>query len=839
MRREEPLSLMISTALLLIFFTVIFEPAVGGDNVSRQVSYSFDRNGNRIDDCLEDVSEFPQWALVHSDTFEHAKALRPLLERAGCDIGSSLSSIPVIIVSIPDRTSLEDASKLPFLEVIERDSEVRFAINNSVKAMKVEQSSIYPGETARDLGYDGEGMTIAVLDLGIDNDHEVLQGSFVAGVDFTLPDTPVTPRDGSFDPDDKGGHGTGVACVLASRGDANGNFRGIAPAAGIIDLKMSDYNPAYVRAMAEAIDWCLQNKDTDWGNGHVGIDVISMSALTSVDPDGSIARLLQLIAENGIPFIQAAGNDGVQQGEDPATYFWSDYVITAGGLDDRRTIERSDDIYWSGATYGPRVTDGDEDPYDELRPDVVATAVNLTVAAHSTTTDPASGWRIVEGTSYATPHVSGVVALMLQANPRIAELGDLRVLESIRSILHESAEARGEPYDPALSEKYSVRYGFGILDGYEAVKTALDFNEWNRPPSIIEFTATPNTVAPEDTSTIRIDADDPDGDLLEFLIEASGGDITGNGPIWTWTAPEDEGEYLIEVTVLDPSGSSDSASITLTVRDAVISNSPPVIQSFTSSDGSVETGEIVYLYVEASDPDGDPLQYGYSASSGRVIGSGDEVQFRSPDSAADVSIIVTVSDGRGASDDAQLLIQVVSPPPPEPPIVASVLLTPSYIEEGDASSNVKISAFIRETTSDVDTVQADLAGIGQRTRKFLSYVGSVEIEGQVLLEYSLGLGGLGSLGPGNYSILVTAHDERNYVSEPFEVILSVTPSQNKGAEVPDTESSSVFPFWVLIPIVLIGAAILVGLFFVIRMAGTRKVRTTGSSSPVYVAIEAG
>jgi serine protease AprX len=529
------------------------------------LEYSFDKDRNKIDDEIQDPKDFPLWTFIHiADGFTPQQVLEELKGLNVSNVGI-YKFVPVISYQFVNMEELRSASRLSSIEIIEKDTEVWMAIDISARAMKVEASSEYSPETARDLGYYGEGMTVAVLDLGIDNDHPTLKGTFVAGADFSKPESPLYPRDGSFDPDDHNGHGTAVASVLAGRGQ-DGKHVGIAPKAGIIDLKMSDLNPAYQRNMAEAMEWCIAHRDTQWDDVHRGIDVISMSALTDTSPDSTLGQLQKRIAQEGIPFVQAAGNDGVKQGEGVASYWWSDDVIIVGGLDDKRTVSRSDDTYWDEATYGPRDSDGDDDPYDELKPDVVATATNLTLAGHSTSpAQKPSGWYVYEGTSYATPHISGIVALMIEANPDIAELEGRNVTETIRKILHRTAEARGEPYDPDLSEKYSPRYGFGIVDAYGAVMAALAFHIENQNPQIMSLDIRPSTATTGQVCEVKAMANDPDDDPIRYNLEIEEGDLSGEAPLWTWKAPDRPGTYSFVLEVTDDYGGSDMATTEVVV----------------------------------------------------------------------------------------------------------------------------------------------------------------------------------------------------------------------------------------------------------------------------------
>ena len=126
----------------------------------------------------------------------------------------------------------------------------------------------------------------------------------------------------------------------------------------------------------------INNKDTDWGNNQSsrGIDVASMSfgSLSSpLNPDdegdngsGAEARLVNDARDAGIVCIVAMGNDGTKRVPSPAS---ADGAISIGAVNDRNTVNRTDDVMASYSNWGPRLDDGDDDEWDELKPDPTRT----------------------------------------------------------------------------------------------------------------------------------------------------------------------------------------------------------------------------------------------------------------------------------------------------------------------------------------------------------------------------------------------------------------------------------------------------------------------------------
>ncbi|MEU8677892.1 S8 family peptidase [Streptomyces sp. NPDC048560] len=235
--------------------------------------------------------------------------------------------------------------------------------------------------------YDGAGVKIAVVDTGIDATHPDLTGRVVAERNFS----------GSPDARDRVGHGTHVASVAAGTGAEDARFKGVAPAAQLINAKvLDDRGVGEDSAVLAGVDWAVAQ----------GADVINMSLggpdTLGIDP--LEAQVNKLSTEKGVLFAIAAGNSGPGRGT-VASPGSADAALTVGAVDD-------DDRIADFSGVGPRTGDG------AVKPDVTAPGVAITAAAASGMPgqDP-PGYVSLDGTSMATPHVAGAAAILKQKNP--------------------------------------------------------------------------------------------------------------------------------------------------------------------------------------------------------------------------------------------------------------------------------------------------------------------------------------------------------------------------------------------------------------------------------------
>jgi subtilisin family serine protease len=236
-------------------------------------------------------------------------------------------------------------------------------------------------------GLTGAGVTVAVLDTGIDATQADLVGQVTAAQDFT----------GSGDTRDSVGHGTHVASTIAGTGAAPGGYRGVASGARLVAAKVcTEY--CFESAILDGIQWSVDQ----------GARIVNLSLGGGDSPEEDLveAAVNRLSAERDVLFVAAAGNDGVFGDHTVSSPASADAALAVGAVDKR-------DVLAASSARGPRV--GDE----ALKPDITAPGVSITAArsADSPLGAPGEPHATLSGTSMAAPHVAGAAALLAQRYP--------------------------------------------------------------------------------------------------------------------------------------------------------------------------------------------------------------------------------------------------------------------------------------------------------------------------------------------------------------------------------------------------------------------------------------
>jgi len=221
----------------------------------------------------------------------------------------------------------------------------------------------------------------------------------------------------------------------------------------------------------------------------------------------------------------------------------------------------------------------------------------------------------------------------------------------------ESGEAVGwtAPDEPG---NYTIMVNVTDEEGGEATDSVILTVRLNQLPVITGLVASEEKVLPSGSCQLECDAEDADGDPLTYKWETEGGNVTGEGYIVNWTAPEQPGSYSITVLVEDIMGGKSIASVTIDVGV----NHPPVIESLTAEKTCLGYSAFCTIKCIASDPDDDELSYAWSIDRGGISGNGANVTWTAPPGGGESQcpIVVTVSDGRGGVASEEVVIKVVS-----------------------------------------------------------------------------------------------------------------------------------------------------------------------------------
>jgi hypothetical protein len=186
----------------------------------------------------------------------------------------------------------------------------------------------------------------------------------------------------------------------------------------------------------------------------------------------------------------------------------------------------------------------------------------------------------------------------------------------------------------------------------------------NQPPVISGLTVNnEEEINPGGSCQIECTASDPDEDELSYIWSADGGNISGEGPVVTWTAPGEPGTYTITVQVTDGREGEETEQIAI---NTVAPNHPPTIESLAAEWSRLKKASNTPITCLASDPDGDTLTYEWSAvdnagnPAGNFTGEGNTVTWVAPNAYGTYTITVTVTDGRGGEVHKSIDITVCS-----------------------------------------------------------------------------------------------------------------------------------------------------------------------------------
>lgn len=478
---------------------------------------SRDLNRNNIVDWLEEVEDEYPIGVIYDHQLTEQDFI--LLGNIGVDVKVNVDLVNGLLLGTVKAELFETISNLPGVIMVEPYGKVVFYGDVQTPAIKASNSSVY-SVGAWDLGFTGKGVNIAIVDTGIDNEHPGLDGKYIAGYDAVCSDdalclASLQEDDGSFDPDDQNQHGTACAGMATSTGilpsGESSNFTGSAPDADLVDVRIGTAVGAgpfenyvleqeFYESAMDGLNWVIDNKDTAWpgvANESSGIDIISLSwGITSHENGGSdgsdmFSQVLDEATLAGVTVSVAAGNDG-SNNDGLSGMGSSSLSITVGALDDKNTVDRVDDGIASYSSRGPRRDNNDGNPYNEMKPDISAPGTNIIQAeachASSSCYNRIPGQDAADngysgrgsGTSYATPAVSGVIALIIEAN---SELDPLEIREILRLTAERKetlSSADGEGVEdgpwatsPELDPYWNRHFGWGMADAYEAVQSAL------------------------------------------------------------------------------------------------------------------------------------------------------------------------------------------------------------------------------------------------------------------------------------------------------------------------------------------------------------------------------
>jgi len=386
------------------------------------------------------------------DIFQSQSFMTSFLVEKGATVINTFWLGNYILANV-SKEVLYEVSKMDFVERVFPNFEVTILDGyESGGVMEVAGSNVTWGldrigaQEVWNTGFNGSGVRVCVIDTGVDVNHPDIAGKMWTdnASDPTYPggwiefDKYGNIVKGST-PHDTQGHGTHVSGTIVG-GNASGVAIGVAPASKLMHvLALPGGRGTFAQCVA-AMQWAIEPFDQYGRPAGRKADVVSMSWGSEGYIDLLIEPILKL-KEAGIVPVAAIGNSGKGSSCSPGNVYQS---FGVGAIDVNNAVPKwsSGEIVEWQASY--------PEPY--VKPDFSAPGVNVYSSL------PSGKWGFLSGTSMATPHVAGTVALMLQSNPKLT-------VDDVYYCLKVTANDLGD-----IGQ--DIRYGWGVVNASAAVDLA-------------------------------------------------------------------------------------------------------------------------------------------------------------------------------------------------------------------------------------------------------------------------------------------------------------------------------------------------------------------------------
>lgn len=386
-----------------------------------------------------------------------------LLRSLGFEGGYLYQTVPAVWTAGPSH-AIDDLRHHERVKKVELNEELVYHLSSSRQAVGAQASDLTPG-VADSFGLHGEDVTVAVVDTGIDATHPDLPfGSKVKVNHKIVP--PVIESVTGFSSNlfehlsrrntDDQGHGTHVAGTACGTGAASqGTHTGVAPGCQLVGLGMG---VSLSMALGSyGLEWVLLHHEEH--NISIVQNSWGIQGGAAYDEDGIVETMIRELAQEGVLPVFSAGNSGPGNGT-LSPYAKAPESIGVANYDDRSGRLNS------GSSRGMP-----DDPFRS--PDVTAPGTMIEAPAATAAGGEAIGWYTsLTGTSMAAPHVSGIAALLEQADPTLtpAQLKAI-ITQTARSELVSVAD------DDGLRDAEPYEVGTGVVDAHRAVGEVFEQEE--------------------------------------------------------------------------------------------------------------------------------------------------------------------------------------------------------------------------------------------------------------------------------------------------------------------------------------------------------------------------